>query len=121
LLLARLTARWRELAVRTALGASRARIAAQLGAESALLCLGGGALGTLLATWAAKALLKLQPAGGSGLIEGGVNLRALLFTLAVSVVVNIAAGLSPLPRGFPVGLVRAPQGNSPGGADAFNA
>src|SRR5262249_61895795 len=116
LLLARLTARWRELAVRTALGASRARIAAQLGAESALLCLGGGALGTLLATWAAKALLKLQPAGGSGLIEGGVNLRAPLFTLAVSVVVTIAAGIPPTPRGFRLDLGGGPQEKTPGAA-----
>jgi predicted permease len=121
LLLARLTARWRELAVRSALGASRLRIAAQLGAESALLCLGGSALGTLLASWAAKALLKLQPAGVSGLIEGGVNFRVLLFTLAVSVVATIAAGISPILRVSRADLVGALKENSRGASDDMSA
>jgi putative ABC transport system permease protein len=121
LLLARMTARWRELAARMALGASRARIAAQLFTESALLCLGGGALGTLLATWTAHALLKLQPAGGSSFIEGGVNLRVLLFTLAASMIATIAAGVSPVLRISRVELVGALRENSRGASDDSGA
>ena len=121
LLLARMTARWRELAARMALGASRARIAAQLFTECALLCLGGGALGTLLASWTAQALLKLQPAGGSGFIKGGVNLRVLLFTLAASMVATIAAGVSPILRISRVELVGALKENSRGASDDSGA
>ena len=98
LLLARGFARRRELAIRTALGAGRWRLVRQLLAESLLLTLAGGAAGTALALWGSEALIAL---GGTSLpraAEAGVDGRALLFTLVVSVASAIAAGLWPALR-----------------------
>ena len=97
LLLARATARQRELAVRAALGAGRARIARQLLAESAVLGLLGGAAGLLLGWWALLVLRtvvaqrlsipRLDTAG----IDGGV----LAFTVGVSIVSALLFGVLP--------------------------
>src|ERR1700733_14131926 len=95
LLLARSAARTREFAIRTALGASGARIVRQLLTESVLLSLAGGTLGLLLPKWGVRPVLAALPASLPRSENIGVNLPVLLFALVVSVVVGILFGLAP--------------------------
>jgi macrolide transport system ATP-binding/permease protein len=97
LLLARATARRRELAVRAALGAGRGRLVRQLLMESLVLALAGGAMGTLLAWWAVRALGGLAttafpiPVDFHFAIDGAV----LAFAIGMSVLTAVAFGLAP--------------------------
>jgi predicted permease len=93
--LARATARQRELAVRTALGASRTRLVRQTLVESALLGLAGGAAGVVLANWLVKALVAAAPADVPRLDGATLNLPALGFAFAVSIVVALLFGMVP--------------------------
>jgi predicted permease len=95
LLLARSAARAREFAIRSALGASGARIVRQLVTESVLLSLAGGALGLALAKWGVRPVLAALPANLPRSENIGVNLSVLLFALGVSVAVGILFGLAP--------------------------
>jgi predicted permease len=95
LLLARAAARQRELAVRMALGASRARLVRQLLTESLLLALIGGALGLLLAFGGVKGLISLLPADFPRLHEIHVSTPVFLFTFIISSVTGILFGLVP--------------------------
>ena len=95
LLLARSAARTREFAIRSALGASGARIVRQLVTESVLLSLAGGTLGLLLAKWGVRPVLAALPGSLPRSENIGVNLAVLLFALAISVVVGILFGLAP--------------------------
>ena len=96
LLIARATARQKEIAVRLALGASRSRIISQLLVESLALALAGGAAGLVLAVWMDRALLNFLPAGDSPLtISTTPDWRILLFTLGVSLLTGIIFGLVP--------------------------
>jgi predicted permease len=94
LLLARATARTREMALRTALGAGRGRLVRQLLAESALVAAVGGALGIVAARVGTAALVRLAPPGtpriGEVAVDGSVLLFATLVTLATSVVFGLA-------------------------------
>ncbi|HZI16968.1 MAG TPA: ABC transporter permease [Pyrinomonadaceae bacterium] len=94
LALARGTARQKEFALRSALGASRGRLARQLLTETTLLALLGGGIGLLLAWWGTNLLLAVNP---DVLPRGEVRLDAsvLLFTLGVSVLTGLLFGLVP--------------------------
>ena len=95
LLLARNAVRQKEIALRVALGASRARLLAQLLTESILLSLLGGALGVLLAGAGLRILSAFVPSDLSSVKDTGLNLWVLAFTLAVSFLAGIACGLIP--------------------------
>ena len=99
LLLVRATGRKREFAIRSALGASRARIISQLLTESVLLAVTGGVLGLALGYAGVRALLAISPAGLPRIGEDGaavsVDWRVLGFTLAVSLLTGILFGLFP--------------------------
>ena len=98
---ARAAARLREVAIRTALGASSARIVGQLLTESLLLAFAGGALGVLLGAWTIKPLLALSPATQSAQIastalpEIGIDGTVLLFAFGVSLLSGLLFGLVP--------------------------
>jgi putative ABC transport system permease protein len=96
LLLARAVARDKEIAIRTAMGASRRRIIRQFLTESLLLAVTGGGLGLLLASWGIDWLVKLAPEGSlpQG-VEAGINGRVLIFTMAISILTAVIFGLWP--------------------------
>jgi len=98
LLLVRNAAREREVAVRTALGASPWRLIRQLLTESMLLSLLGGALGLLFAVVGLKALLAFVPADLGVLREAGLNGWVLGFTVAVCLTAGLACGFLPSVR-----------------------
>jgi putative ABC transport system permease protein len=95
LLLARAAWRRREVAVRLALGATRARIIRQLLVESVLLSAIAGALGLLIAVWFTRALVGVIPQDVPRAESVHVDLGVLLFTLAVSLATGVLFGLVP--------------------------
>jgi len=96
LLLSRALDRRKEMAVRTALGATRAQIARQLMTEGLLLSLAGGVLGIVLAELGIRWIQELQPQNVPRLGDIGINGTVLLFTLVVSMAAGLLFGLAPV-------------------------
>jgi len=95
LLLARFTARRKEIAIRTALGATRARIVAQFLTESVLTSALAGALGVLLAKWGLDVLARVGRDFAPRVAEVALDARVLGFALALSLLTGLALGLVP--------------------------
>jgi predicted permease len=96
LVLARSVAHTREFAIRSALGAGRARIAGQLITESVLLSLAGGVVGLVIAKWAVGPALAALARNLPRSENAGVNLAVMGFAFGVSIVVGIIFGLAPV-------------------------
>jgi putative ABC transport system permease protein len=105
LLLARHAVRGRELAVRAALGASRAALVRQLLAEMIVLSSAGGALGVGIAWIGTRTLAALHSADAPQFGVGGVDLRVLAFTLTVSLLTGLIFGLAPAVIGSRANLI----------------
>ena len=107
LLLARNSARQRELAVRTALGSGRGGLVRQLLAETLLLSLVGGTVGFACAEIGLRALARMHPENLPQLGSLGIDWRVLTFTLLVSLVTSLLFGLAPAFMGTQLNLVDA--------------
>ena len=102
LLLARSVSRARELSIRAAIGAGRARLVRQLLTESLLLSLAGGLVGVLLAGWLLRLFLTLAPVNFAGVQTVRMDMQVLLLTLAVAMGTGVLFGLAPARHGFHV-------------------
>jgi predicted permease len=111
LTLAQMERRRREMAMRQALGAGRARLAGQLLSEGLLLSVAGGALGILLAWW----LMRLLPTLVSGFpdVYLAIDGRVLLFTAAISLLTVLMFGLAPGIRAGKSDVVTVLKGEDP--------
>lgn len=107
LMLTRAAARGREMAIRTALGASRSRLIRQVLAETGMLAFCGGVLGLCLATWGTSALLALAPVDLPRAHEIAADWRVLGFTLGLSMATALLCGILPA-----VEASRGDSGNS---------
>ena len=95
LLLARAAARHREISIRSALGASRGRLVAQLLTESVVLSVCGGLAGLLIARWGLDVLVALAPTTLPRASDIGLNGGVLIFSLALSLLTGLLFGIAP--------------------------
>src|SRR5262245_22398372 len=107
LLLARSAARKKEMAIRAAMGAGRWRLIRQTLTESLLLSALGGVAGLLLAVWGVKALVALSPENLARVKESSVDSLTLVFSLGVSLLSGVVAGLIPALRSSQINLSEA--------------
>jgi predicted permease len=123
LLLARATARRKEIGVRLALGASRWRLIRQLLTESVMIAGLGGALGVLFALWIKDGLLNVAGWGGAGMnaLEPRLDLRVLGFTLGLSMLTGIVFGLVPAWRATKVDLAPTLKDNARGASAGWRS
>jgi putative ABC transport system permease protein len=96
LLLVRAVGRSREITIRMALGADRARLARQMLTESVVLALAGGGLGLVGSAWALDLLLRLAPAGIPRLEHVRIDSGVIAFTLVIAVAAGLIFGLAPV-------------------------
>ena len=118
LFLVRAEGRHKELATRAALGASRARTARALLAESVVLALAGGVVGVALALAATQLLRMIAPAQLPRVDDIGINLPVLLFTFAVSVLSGVLFGLLAVLRFGSPSIAALKEGGRSGAGDA---
>jgi predicted permease len=118
LLLARGAGRSREIAIRTALGASRVRIVRQLVTESLLLSLAGAAIGVGAASWAIAALVRLYPQNLPRLSQVSVDYRVLLFSLAAAIGSAVLFGLFPALQATKINLEESLREGARAGSSA---
>ena len=109
LLLSRGVTRERELAIRAAVGGSRARIVRQLFTESAVVSIAGGALGLMLAWWLVRLLPLMAPPTLPRLDGVALDRSVVMFWLLTTVLAVVAAGLAPAVRGARVDFCDALQ------------
>ena len=114
LLLIRMTTRAREMAIRTAIGAGRRRLAQQLLTETVLITLVGGAFGSLLAGFGLRAIKVLGPGDIPRLSEAGLNLPVLIFAAALTLAVALVCSLVPLVSSDKVNLTTLLKESSTG-------
>jgi putative ABC transport system permease protein len=116
LLLARAGSRVREIAVRTAIGAGRARIVRQMLTESLVLGVLGSAAGLLVGAWGTKALLALAPEGIPRLNEVRLNVSVFAFAVGTACVCALAFGLAPALRAARLPIVESLKDGGRGAA-----
>jgi predicted permease len=108
LLLARASARDREIAIRLSIGAGRGRLVRQLLTETLLLAAIGGGLGLIGAAWGRDALVAMLAGNGGTMdLDTGFDWRVVAFVVALTVATGIVAGLTPAVRGTRVSLADA--------------
>jgi putative ABC transport system permease protein len=105
LLMAHAASRQKEIAVRSALGASRLRIARQMITESVVLAFFGGTLGILLAIWGVQALVALSGSNLPTTAQVKIDFTVLVFTLTTSLATGVLFGLAPALRTMKLNLV----------------
>ncbi len=119
LMMTRATSRQKEIALRTALGANRGRIARQLLTESVILALAGGGFGLLLGYFGIQMLTRLGPPDLPRLQAIGIDVYVLCFTLVLSIVTGLICGLAPVFQirnaNFNAALKEGARGSTDGG------
>ncbi|MET0646172.1 MAG: ABC transporter permease [Pyrinomonadaceae bacterium] len=114
LLLARASARHKEMSIRSALGATRARLIRQFLTESVLLGLLGGVAGLLLAAWGLRLLVALAPPEITHISEISLDRNVLAWTFALSVLTGLLFGLAPAIKSSRLGVAESLKENAHG-------
>jgi putative ABC transport system permease protein len=115
LLISRASARRKEIAIRMAIGAGRARLIRQLLTESLLLSSMGAVLGVLFAEWASRMLVRfLDTSNSTVVLDLSIDVRVLAFTLGIAVATGILFGLAPAWQGAHVEPHSAMKANARG-------
>jgi predicted permease len=120
LLLIRFSTRAREIAIRTAIGAGRRRLARQLVTETLLICILGGAFGLLLAFLGLRAMEAFGPGGIPRLSEASLNLPVLIFAAVLTITVGLICAVAPVLNSHKVSFsVLLKEGSSGSGSSAL--